>query len=99
MGFFNLILKLILLQTAFIDVACKKYREFAVIPKSVSARIVDVRYNDKNAIYSILGEYSQQDLVNKQKIKYEKSATVEVNWETGIIQVDNSPYPSQFQDM
>jgi len=78
-------------EESFVENTCNKYKAITSIPLLSSARVLKKVHGDSHQKYSILARYSQQDLVNKKAVKFEKTMTVEVNREADTVHVDESP--------
>ena len=90
---------LCLLQESFAKNACNKYRAITSIPLLSSAKVLKKIDGVNHQKYSILARYSQQDLVNKRAVKFEKTMTVEINYEASSIHVEESPVLMQCDSM
>ena len=88
---FKTIVVIFLLQESFVENTCNKYKAITSIPLLSSARVLKKVHGNSHQKYSILARYSQQDLVNKKAVKFEKTMTVEINREADTVHVDESP--------
>lgn len=86
-------------QAEFIANACEKYRTLASTPIISSAKVISRNDDLRERKYTVVAEYSQQDLVNKEKKIFEKVSTVNLNWEERLIDVNDPSYPTQIKNL
>ena len=67
----------------------------STIPRLSSAKLLKVENHVSGQKCSILARYSQQDIVSKQLMFFQKALKVHVNWEEKSVQIEESPVFTQ----